>query len=144
MHTQFMAMARHDGLMARHDSDRRPGGASGDPPASETSLADGTGEGNAPIEGTSASSDPEVLAGAAGGATMTSLNDDDYPESLATGAGAVDDADEAARLADDSGTGDRQPRQDQDSTSGQARLPDEAAGVDLRPGSATPDRMAKP
>jgi hypothetical protein len=49
-------------------------------PASDPSLADGTGEGNAPIDGTSASSDPEVLAGTSDKASAASLNDDDYPE----------------------------------------------------------------
>jgi hypothetical protein len=91
---------------------------------SEPSLADGTGEGNAPIAGSSASSDPEVLAGTEGDVTAASLNDDDYPENIADAAGAVDDGSD-------------------DVTSGQHAVPDQAAGVDLKDGAAIPDTAEK-
>jgi hypothetical protein len=103
---------------------------------SEPSLADGTGEGNAPIEGSSASSDPEVLAGTAGDATAASLNDDDYPENIAEGAGAVDDGSNGVSQPDDAGP----PAGDDGSTSGRQQLPDQAAAVDLKKGKAVPDK----
>lgn len=87
--------------------------------ATEPSLADGTGQGNAPIKGSSASSDPNVLAGTTGDATAASLNDDDDPENIAEAVDAVD------------------------VTSGQQTPPDEAAGVDSKGGAAIPDRTAR-
>lgn len=74
-------------LRAREDGAPRASGAS----AAETSLADGTGEGNAPIDGTSASSDPQVLAGTQQDPNAASLNDDDYPEDIPESAGPVED-----------------------------------------------------
>jgi hypothetical protein len=101
----------------------------------EPSLADGTGEGNAPIEGSSASSDPEVLAGTVGNATAASLNDDDYPENIADGAGAVDDG-----SSGESQPGDDSPDAAGGSTSGHEKLPDQAAAVDIKNGKALPDK----
>jgi hypothetical protein len=102
---------------------------------SEPSLADGTGEGNAPIAGSSASSDPKVLAGTKGDTTAASLNDDDYPENIADAAGAVDEG-------KDSGS---QPNAASSNgfTSGQHAVPDQAAGVDLKDGTAIPDAVGK-
>lgn len=143
MQTVQMATARHNGLMAPVNSETHSGGAES-PSTKEVSLADGTGEGTAPIEGTSASSDPDVLAGAAGAATATSLNDDDYPENIADGAGAVDDGSEDAGLTEDSGAATHnQQASDTENTSGRTTMPDEAAGVDRRGGSSIPDSAGK-
>lgn len=143
MQILLMAAARHSGLMAPINSEKHSGGSK-TPPPKEVSLADGTGEGTAPIEGTSASADPEVLAGATGAATASSLNDDDYPENITEGAGAVDDGSEGMDLTEDSGAATirRQPS-GTDNASGQAMAPDEAAGVDLRNGSVIPDKAAR-
>jgi hypothetical protein len=143
MQTILMATAHHGGLMATMNSEKHSGG-SGSSSTKEVSLADGTGEGTAPMEGTSASADPEVLSGAAGAATTTSLNDDDYPENISEGAGAVDDGSENTGLTEDSDAAtNRQQPSGTDNTSGQAAMPDEAAGVDLRNGSAIPDNAPK-
>lgn len=133
MSTRHQSSTVHSGPMAAADEPRHSGTSPKAAVKSEASLADGTGEGNAPIEATSASSDPEVLAGAAGEETATSLNADDYPENIAEAAGAVDDP----GPADSSGPGDGgKPQGDEDATSGQRTMPDEAAGVD---GDARPD-----
>jgi hypothetical protein len=102
---------------------------------SEPSLADGTGEGNAPIAGSSASSDPEVLAGTEGDVTAASLNDDDYPENIADAAGAVDDGNDSGNQPD--------AASNEGVTSGQHTVPDQAAGIDLKDGAAIPDAAGK-
>jgi hypothetical protein len=143
MQTILMAAARHGGVMAPADREKHAGG-SGNSSTKEVSLADGTGEGAAPIEGTSASSDPDVLAGATGAATTNSLNDDDYPEDLAEGVDGLDAGSEGQHPArDKDAVSDREQPSGTDGTSGQTAMPDEAAGVDLRNGSATPDTPAK-
>jgi hypothetical protein len=144
MQTILKATAGNIGLMAQEDKIKHSGGGRDGSAAREVSLSDGTGEGNVPIEGTSASSDPEVLAGTEGEATVTSLNDDDYPENIAEAAGAVDDASEDVSVADASGTGDNsQPPYNEASTSGETTMPEEAAGVDLSNRSVTPDAPGK-
>ena len=83
--------------MAREDGAPRGSGAA----PTEPSLADGTGEGNAPIDGTSASSDPQVLAGTQQDPNATSLNDDDYPDDIAEAAGPVEDVEAQAPFPDE-------------------------------------------
>jgi hypothetical protein len=82
MHTTLEMTAGGQCLMAPAEKIHGSTNAGDGAPASEPSLADGTGEGNAPIDGTSASSDPEVLAGTSDKASAASLNDDDYPENV--------------------------------------------------------------
>jgi hypothetical protein len=143
MKTILIATARHSGLMAPMNREKHSGG-SASPSAKEVSLADGTGEGTAPIEGTSASSDPDVLAGTAGAATTTSLNDDDYPENIDQSAGAFDGGSEGQGSTGDSdGATHCQQPFGTDNTSGLTAIPDEAPGVDLPRGSAPPDTAAK-
>lgn len=100
--------------MAREDGAAPAGGAA----PTEPSLADGTGEGNAPIAGTSASSDPQVLAGTQQDPNATSLNDDDYPEDIAE---AVDPVE---------GAGAAQPSRGRQDASGQAVPADASPGAD--------------
>ncbi|MBK4737561.1 hypothetical protein [Noviherbaspirillum pedocola] len=83
--------------MAREDGTPRGSGAA----PTEPSLADGTGEGNAPIDGTSASSDPHVLAGTQQDPNATSLNDDDYPDDIAEATGQVEDVEAQAPFPDE-------------------------------------------
>jgi hypothetical protein len=128
MQTIPRARVPYCSLMAQEGGAGHSGGGAADSSTREVSLADGTGEGNAPIEGTSASSDPEVLAGTTDAAATTSLNDDDYPENIVEAAGAVDDGSDELGPA---------------STSGATTMPDEAAGVDFSTGSATPDTAGK-
>jgi hypothetical protein len=137
MFTMLAATACYQLLMV--PADKKNGSMNGGDgsPGSEPSLADGTGEGNAPIQGSSASSDPAVLAGTAGDATAASLNDDDYPENIADAAGAVDEGSSGeSRPADAPG-----PAASGDSsTSGQQKLPDQAAAVDMKNRKAIPDK----
>ena len=142
MHTIPKAAAAYPGLMVQKEKNAHSGSGGDGAAAREVSLADGTGEGNAPIDGTSASSDPEILAGTEEEASLTSLNDDDYPENIAEAAGAVDDDSEGAGKGGKT-SGSRQAPASEENTSGEAVMPDEAAGVDLRGGSATPDAPGK-
>jgi hypothetical protein len=141
MHTIPAARTAQQYLMAAADrihglgNDGNGGNGGNGASASEPSLADGTGEGNAPIAGSSASSDPEVLAGTEGNATAASLNDDDYPENIA---GAIDDGSDSASQLDAPGA-----VSNDGVTSGQHAVPDQAAGVDLKDGSAVPDAVGK-
>lgn len=147
MHTMSRATAGGNCLMApagKMNGSGNGGNGSNGLRGSDPSLADGTGEGNAPIEGTSASSDPNVLAGTKENATAASLNDDDYPENIAEAAGSVDDGNDSASQPDDAASGRvSQAAPDEGSTSGQHTLPDEAAGVDLKDGVALPDATGK-
>ena len=144
MHTMSRATASGKCLMAQADKMNGSGNGGNVLRSSEPSLADGTGEGNAPIEGTSASSDPNVLAGTTENATAASLNDDDYPDNIAEAAGSVDDGDDSASQPDDAASGlATQAAPDEGNTSGQHTLPDEAAGVDLKDGVALPDGTGK-
>lgn len=140
MHTMSRATAGGKCLMAPADKMNGSGNGGDVLRGSDASLADGTGEGNAPIEGTSASSDPNVLAGTTENATAASLNDDDYPQNIAEAAGGVDDGNDSASQPDDAASGlATQAAPDEGNTSGQHTLPDEAAGVDLKDGAALPD-----
>jgi hypothetical protein len=144
MHTMSRAVAGGKCLMAQADKMNGSGNGGNVLRGSEPSLADGTGEGNAPIEGTSASSDPNVLAGTTENATAAPLNDDDYPDNIAEAAGSVDDGNDSASQPDDAAAGlATQAAPDEGNTSGQHTLPDEAAGIDLKDGVALPDGTGK-
>jgi len=137
MHSMLTAMTGGKYLMARADKMNGSGNGGNVLHDSDPSLADGTGEGNAPIEGSSASSDPNVLAGTTENETAASLNDDDYPENIAEAAGIVDDGNDSASQPDDAAPGLAiQAAPDEGNTSGQHTLPDEAAGVDPKDGVA--------
>ena len=141
MHTILGVTATEHDLMAPADEMQGSGNGSNGrdrASASEPSLADGTGEGNAPIEGSSASSDPDILAGTKGEATAASLNDDDYPDNIADAAGAVDDS-----IARKSQPDSLEAASNDDVTSGQHAVPDQAAGIDLKNRAAIPNTLEK-
>ena len=141
MQMKSIATTGGTGLMAPDEQIQHASGGAGSRAATEPSLADGTGEGNAPIDGTSASSDPEILAGTGKEDSATSLNDDDYPDNIADAAGASDDGTDGLGGSDGGAGAASESAGNDENTAGATRMPDEAAGVDLgnwtaRPGGA--------
>src|SRR3954467_15824856 len=96
MHSMLTAMTGGKYLMARADKMNGSGNGGNVLHDSDPSLADGRGEGNAPIEGSSASSNPNVLAGTTENETAASLNVGDYPENIAEAAGILNNGNDSA------------------------------------------------